>query len=263
MPAQKKQIIRIPRVLKSKKGLFALASLLVVLISLLLVSSRRSVPASRPGEDAERLAAQVEERVGKAGFDKLAALSFYFVPGGRAHFVDLRRGFTEVAFAQSSNQYLVQYAKDGRGIVYKNRKLVSGQEALDTIPQAVKFFTNDMFWLNPFVQMRAPGAVRKITEDGELVVHYPEGGITPGDTYVIHTGPDGLPDHWKLWVRVLPLKGMQFTFEDWREIAPGVRVSLMHKSFFKDVELREVRGFLSYPDPENKDRFAELVEMIK
>lgn len=260
---QKETDIRFPRILKSKKGLFALASLLVVLISLLLVSSRKSLPASRPGEDAERLASEVENRVGKAGWEKLAAVSFYFVPGGRAHFADLRRGFTEVAFAKSSNQYLVQYVKDGRGIVYKNRKLVSGQEAQDVIQQAIKFSINDMYWLNPFVQMRAPGAVRKITEDGQLVIHYPEGGITPGDTYVIHSGPDGLPDHWKLWVSVLPLKGMQFTFEDWREISPGVRVSLMHRSFFKDVEMREVRAFSSYPDPENKDRFAELVEMIQ
>lgn len=261
--AEKKQIIRFPRVLKSKKGLFALASLLVVLISLFLVSSRKSLPASRPGEQAELLAARVEASVGKDGWERLGAIAFYFVPGGRAHFVDFKRGFVEVAFAQSSNQYLVQYAKDGRGLVFKNRKRVDGQEASDSIQQALKFHINDMYWLNPFVQMRSPGAVRKITEDGDLMVHYPEGGITPGDTYVIHIGPDGLPDRWNLWVKVLPLKGMQFTFEDWKEIAPGVRVSLMHRSFFKDVELREVRTFSSYPGTENKDRFAELVEMIK
>lgn len=255
--------IRFPRFLKSKKGLFALASLLVVLISLFLVSSRKSLPASRSGDEAERLAAQVEARVGKEGWDKLAAVSFYFVPGGRAHFTDFKRRLVEVAFAQSSNQFLVQYANDGRGVVYKNRKRIEGQEAADAVQQALKFHINDIYWLNPFVQMRAPGAVRKITEDGDLMLHYPEGGITPGDTYVIHTGPDGLPDRWNLWVKVLPLKGMQFTFEDWREIAPGVRVSLMHRSFFKDVELREVRTFSSYPGAENKDRFAELVEMIK
>lgn len=205
----------------------------------------------------------LEQRIGRAAWDRLGAVSFYFVPGGRAHFVDLKRGFIEVQFAQSSNQFLVQFAKDGRGIVYKNKKPVTGQEASDLIAQAYKYNINDMFWLNPFVQMRAPGAVARVTGQGELVVHYPEGGVTPGDTYVIQFGPDGLPASWKLWVSVLPLKGMQFSFEDWQEIAPGVRVSLMHRSFFKDVEIREVRAFGVYPERENQDRFKELVEMLK
>jgi len=255
--------IRIPRVLKSKKGLFALISFLVILGALVLVTSRQQLPSGVPGEEAENRARQIENRVGKDAFEKLGAVSFYFVPGGRANFYDLKRRYAEVEFASDSNQFVVQFDETGNHIVYKNRVRIDGPEADAAHEKAVKFHINDFFWLNPFMHMRSPGAKRMLTEAGDLMIHYESGGATPGDSYVIHTDSSGLPVLWRLWVHVLPLKGIRFTFEDWREIAPGVFISLMHKSFFKDVSMRDVRAFPVYPDRENKDRFSQLAEMKK
>ncbi|HMU82114.1 MAG TPA: hypothetical protein PKE49_07555 [Leptospiraceae bacterium] len=212
------------------------------------------------GEDIARA---IEASIGKTAFEKLGAVSFYFVPAGRSHFRDLKRGFVEVSYAAGSNQFVVQYDSLGNYVVQKNRVKISGPEAEKAHTQAVSFHINDFYWFNPFVQMRSPGAILGRTESGELLVHYESGGVTPGDTYAVKVDANGRPVEWRLWVSVLPLKGIGFSFDDWSEIAPGVFVSTMHKSSFKSVEIRDVKAFPSYPGQENKDRFAELAEMKK
>ncbi|MBL8021839.1 MAG: hypothetical protein JNM27_19350 [Leptospirales bacterium] len=239
-----------------------LASILVVLASLVLVTSRQNLPHAVAGPAAESVVSQIESRVGKAGWEKLEAVSFYFVPGGRAHFKDFRRNFVEVQFAMDSSQFLVQYDSDGRFVIYKNRQRIQGQVAEQVLVQAQKFHTADFFLLNPFVQLRGAGVEHKITEEGDLLVLFPSGPMD-GDSYVIRTDATGMPLQWKVWSGSSRLKGLKFQFENWRELSPGVRTSLMHTSFFKNVEIRDVRGFTAYPGPENKDRFTELAEMKK
>lgn len=234
----------------------------MVLSSLVLVSSRQSLPHAVSGPGAEIRVSQIEARVGKVGWENLAAVSFYFVPGGRAHFRDFRRGFTEVEFAMESNQFLVQYDSNRHYIIHKNRQRLEGPAAEQALEQAEKLHSSDYYLLNPFVQLRAQGTEHKLTEDGDLLINYAAGGMT-GDSYVIRTDSTGLPIEWRVWSSGLPLKGLKFTFTEWREISPGVSASLVHKSFFKNVEFRDVRGYSAYPGPENKDRFAELAEMKK
>ncbi len=233
----------------------------MILGALATVSWRESPPSSVG--DGEALARTIEKRVGLEAYSGLSAVSFYFVPAGRSHFRDLKRGLVEVTFASGSHQFVVQYDSAGRSIVYKNRVKITGAEAERAHAQAVSFHINDYFWFNPFVQFRSPGAKLGKTESGDLLVHYESGGVTPGDTYLIRTDESGRPVEWRLWVSVLPLKGLRFSFEDWTDIAPGVSVALMHKSTFKNVEIRDVKAFPAYPDRENKDRFAELAEMKK
>ena len=72
-------------------------------------------------------------------------------------------------------------------------------------------------------------------EDGSdgLMVSYASGGVTPGDTYLWLLDENGRPTGWKMWVKILPFKGLYTSWADWVTLDTGAQIASMHgiKSF--------------------------------
>jgi hypothetical protein len=117
---------------------------------------------------------------------------------------------------------------------------------------------NDAFWLNPLFHIRSPGAQLSLVKPGVLKVHYPTGGVTPGDSYVFYADESGLVKSMRLWVSSLPLKGVGAAFLDYKVTETGVR-NPQRYDFLVTIEIGDLRMHTEYPVKGAADPFARLV----
>ncbi|MGS0527908.1 hypothetical protein ACU8V7_24695 [Zobellia nedashkovskayae] len=95
------------------------------------------------------------------------------------------------------------------------------------------FFNNDSFWLVAPFKVFDSGTQRSLVtlEDGSnaLMITYSSGGSTPGDSYLWHLGPNGLPESYQMWVSIIPIGGLKATWDDWKIMESGAFLPTSHK----------------------------------
>ncbi len=195
------------------------AIVLVVLIagvSLTIWFVSDPLPEGKSGREAEALADKMLMAINKPAYDSLQELRWSF-PRGH-HFVwDKRSNAVEVKW----DDYVVQLDPDNQsGTASKSSITLAGEDLDKAVSKAWKLFANDSFWLVAPYKIRDPGTERRMveTDDGPaLLVTYTSGGVTPGDSYLWLLDSDGRPKAWKMWVSILPWKGLEFTWEDWQQ----------------------------------------------
>jgi hypothetical protein len=162
----------------------------------------------------------------------------------------------EVEYARDEDVYRVQYSeRDGRRRAWRNGAELAGA-ALDAEFRAARaYHTNDFFWLSPFSQFRAPGAALEAVAERSLLVRYITGGETPGDRYLIITDAAGQPERIQMWVSVIPIPGAEFRIERWETTATGARFATLYSSAARNIELKNLRAYATYPEPGMRDRF--------
>ncbi|MBR30308.1 MAG: hypothetical protein CMN77_03280 [Spirochaetaceae bacterium] len=269
---------------------------ITILVSLLVtagiwigISITRDLPSATPGPAAERKTALVEDFTGLKAWKETDAISFRFNPAHRKHLFDRNRRLVRVQFLnnessddksaspnpdgnegkasesgtlQSNGEVTVLLQLDSKkGLVFENGKELSGSDKGAWLQKAYEAHINDLFWLNPFSALRAPGAVRRLTDDQGLLITYETGGVTPGDSYLIYADARGKPQRWLLWTQAIPARGIEFTFEDWKEFENGLRISQKRASFLRNVELDEIEIYPDFPG-QRPDPFAPLLERI-
>jgi len=144
---------------------------------------------------------------------------------------------------------------DRTGLVYEEGQEVKNKaEKQKRLEEAWGKFANDSFWLCAPMKVFDPGTSRKICiqEDGTeaLLVHYSSGGVTPGDSYLWLLDSTGRPRAWQMWVGIIPVGGLTFTWEDWTGGGALPQVALLHQSAILDVPILDLR-FPAYTDAEN------------
>ncbi len=123
--------------------------------------------------------------------------------------------------------------KEVAGKAYENGVELSGERVDKLVQTAWSHFCNDSFWLNAPSKIFDEGTKRSIVQlkDGRegLMVEYASGGVTPGDAYVWILNEQGLPIAWKMWVKMIPIGGVESTWEDWKTLLLGAKISTGHK----------------------------------
>lgn len=118
------------------------------------------------------------------------------------------------------------------GRAFKKDMELSGKDKEKAMTAATEHFFNDAFWLNAPSKVFDEGVIRSTVElkNGQtgLLVTYSSGGTTPGDAYLWTIGEDGMPEHWKMWTQVLPVKGLGTSWEGWMELEGGAKISTVH-----------------------------------
>jgi len=180
----------------------------------------------------------------------------------RAHLWDRGRGLARVEW---NGRRVLLDVHTQKGRAWKDGvELPDGAAKDKAIGNAYALWINDTFWLNPVVKAFDDGTSRALSSvDGKraLLVSYASGGLTPGDRYLWIVGDDGRPMAWRIWVKILPVGGIQFTWEGWTKLATGAWVATSHKVGPIDaVHLVDVVGGGSLHDLEPADPFAELLQ---
>ena len=75
-----------------------------------------------------------------------------------------------------------------------------------------------------------------------LLVTYNSGGTTPGDSYLWHLDPTGKPISFQMWVDILPIGGLEASWDDWTTTESGAQLPTFHKLLILGLEITDIIG---------------------
>ena len=212
-----------------------------------------ALPRGEQHADADSLARRIMRAVATEEWDDVRAVRWTFA-GRRSHLWDRDRDMLRVQFDEYE-VYLNLSAGEGiaQGVAMSDGRRVSEvQRENELLATAREYWINDSFWLNPFTKLFDPGVTREIVRrsDGndDLLVHFGRGGETPGDSYLISCDKNGLPTRWKMWVSLIPIGGLEATWEKWQRLPGGAKIAQQHRIAFLDLELTDIAGAPSTAD---------------
>jgi hypothetical protein len=229
---------------------FGLIGLIAIAVIAGLVA-HESLPDGTPGAAADALARKMEFAIKKEAWDSTRFVSWKFVTG-TAYLWDKEKNAVLVEWGD--NKVLLN-TRDRTGKVYVSGSEISDSKKRDELlAKAWAQFANDSFWLCAPMKVFDPGTTRKIVveEDGSeaLMVHYSSGGVTPGDSYLWELDANGMPVAWRMWVNIIPVGGLRFTWKDWKESDKGALIAQDHAGAMFNVPIIDL-SFPTYADANN------------
>ena len=233
-------------------------SLLIMLTigSCFIISEK--LPQGESPEKAEQLTDKMFNAINKEAWDSTKIIQWSFM--NMHHYLwDKENGNLIVKW--KDNEVLMNLDQYD-GIVMKKGEVLEGKAKKKGIDKAYGFFCNDSFWLFAPYKARERGTRRSIVrlEDGQerLLVSYISGGVTPGDSYLWSLDENGLPESWKMWVKVLPVKGVQVNWENWENFPPGIKVATKRSNKLFQMEFSEIITAQTYEELNMTDPFEAL-----
>jgi uncharacterized membrane protein len=208
-----------------------IAVFLVGALGLAVVVLSKPRPRGETGPQADALARSIEKAVDKDAWERTGAVAWTFA-GRNHHLWDRARSFDRVRFGDA---YVLCDLSKRTGIAFRNRVRVGGAAEQTLVARAYAAWINDSFWLNPLVKLFDDGVTRSVVrtdEDGQaLLISYSSGGLTPGDAYLwlLPATGEARPRGWRMWVSVLPIKGLGSSWDGWTQLATGAWVATRHQ----------------------------------
>ena len=240
---------------------FALILGLVVLVFLVTLWNQKGqeAPPAMEGPEAEALMERILTATGDAAWSRARAASYSMEPGNGHYFTDFSRGLGEIRFEESGKKVVVRFSHDGRLCeAYVDEKIEEADAAEERCQSARKEEKRARFWLHPF------GKIAKEAKHGfvgarALLATFPDLDNRKGDRYLIVTDEKGLPTHWKTWSESLPVGGLEVSFEEWKDLSRGARVSTFHRTFLNEIRMSDIELYYDSPRNPEEDRFQTLV----
>ena len=202
--------------------LLILAATLVVSVKLL----SEPLPTGLTGPQADALAMKIEQTLGKSAYDNLSQIKFSF----RNHHYNWLKKENKVTVTW--DDYTVHLDLNNTSVSEALPSNLSVEAKSKLVRQATAFFYNDSYWLVAPFKFFDPGVERRLVKlddaaDALLITHT-SGGVTPGDSYLWIVDQNGRPTSFKLWVSIIPIKGISASWEGWT-MASCVQFSTQHK----------------------------------
>ena len=72
------------------------------------------------------------------------------------------------------------------------------------------------------------------------MVTYTKGGTTPGDTYVWLFDEKGNPKSFKMWVDLIPIGGLEASWNDWILTDSKIKLPTVHKIGPLELEIDQI-----------------------
>ncbi|MFT6828935.1 MAG: hypothetical protein ACJAZV_002229 [Roseivirga sp.] len=213
-----------------KKALRILGIGLLVIVlaifSFYLIKNEK-LPQGESGERADALAMQMMESLNKAAWEETEEVSWTF-KGMHSYTWNKTENVVNVKWDENEVQLDPESIS---GIVMK-AEAYSAKEVQGLIKTAWDYFNNDSFWLCAPFKAFDPGTERSIVQlkDGSegLMVTYTSGGSTPGDSYLWILDENHRPVALKMWVSILPIGGIEFTWENYLTLESGAMIAQDH-----------------------------------
>lgn len=199
------------------------------------------LPKGKRGSAADSLALVMMQSLNKVAWDSTESISWTFK--GIHHYAwDKSNSLVNVRW---KDQEVILRPDEQSGVV-KNGELYSKKKAQKLVEKAIKYFNNDSFWLYAPFKALDKGTTRSIVtlKDGRqgLMVTFTIGGSTPGDSYVWILDKDNRPTSVKMWVSLIPIKGIEFSWENYISLESGAMLAQDHwLRSWVNIELTKIK----------------------
>jgi len=236
--------LTIKRILKIIGGViifFTLPTLL--LFGFMYLKYNEDLPDGIQGPKADALATQMLQALNEEAYLNTDYLEWTFK--GRHHYKWYKsNNNVEVSWEQIT--VILDLKNNTNSKVFAGEQEYNGIEKQEYINKAENYFNNDSFWLVAPYKVFDKGVERRLvkTEDNKnkLLVTYTIGGSTPGDSYLWHLDAQGKPKSYQMWTQILPIDGLEATWENWITTESGALLPTFHKLLFLGIEMGEVKG---------------------
>ena len=232
------------RILKIIGGViifFTLPSLLF--FGFMYLKYHEDLPTGTQGAEADALATRMLEALNEEAYLNTDYIEWTFKG---VHHYKWYKTNKSVEVSWSNITVLLDLKNRERSKVFAGKQEYNGIEKQDYIDKAEAYFNNDSFWLVAPYKVFDGGTERRlvITEDDKeaLLVTYTSGGTTPGDSYLWHFDDHGKPKSYQMWVDILPIGGLEATWENWITTASGAELPTFHKLLVFGIDLEDVKG---------------------
>lgn len=205
--------------------------LLIISFGVIYFMYNEKLPEGKSEKEADVLAHKMLNAVNYEAYKNTRYLEWSFMGGEHQYKWDKENGKVEVMW----DDYTVNLNLNdtARSLVKKGQTSLSTKESLDVISTAWDYFNNDSFWLVAPFKVFDNGTSRSIIklEDGSdgLLVTYTSGGTTPGDSFLWKMQQNGFPESYQMWAGVIPIGGIEATWDDWQVMESGVFLPTVHK----------------------------------
>lgn len=215
------------------KKIFRIILLLVFVLILgfgfLYYSYNEPLPQGVSGPEADALAYRMLDALHYKEYNRAKILEWSFRD---EHFYLWNKEKARVNIKWDAYMIDLDLISPSSSIAYKDNVRLSYEESQDLIKKALGYFNNDSFWLVAPYKVFDNGTERFLVnlEDGSegLLVTYGKGGDTPGDSYLWILERSGKPKSFKMWVNIIPIGGLEASWNDWKETETGVLLPTSH-----------------------------------
>ena len=233
-----------------KKAIKIIAGLVVfitlpslLLYGFLYLKYNEDLPAGIEGPQADSLATRMINSLDYEAYKKTNYLEWTFK--GRHHFKwDKNEGLCTVYWKEFKVD--LNLNNPGNSKAFAHNFQVQGDHAENLIDKALNYFNNDSFWLVAPFKVFDDGTERRLVtlDSGEesLLVTYTSGGSTPGDSYLWILDQNYRPKSFKMWTSIIPIQGLEASWENWVTTESGTNLSTFHKLLFLGIDLEDVKG---------------------
>ncbi len=229
-------------VFKIVLGLFLF--LLLGLIAIYIIYDQ-PLPNGTSGKAADAFAYRMLDRLNENAYRQTAFLIWSFRSGKHRYLWDKKEGKVRVEWDDFN--VLLHLDKPLESVVFKDDLELGPEAKSKVVQEATAMFNNDSFWLVAPYKVFDQGTTRQLVamDDGSdaLLVTYSSGGTTPGDSYLWMLGDDGLPDSYRMWVKIIPIGGLEASWSKWKKMESGIMLPTSHQVGPFSFDMGEVRAF--------------------
>ncbi|MBS9463408.1 hypothetical protein KIM67_13405 [Flagellimonas sp. 389] len=227
------------------KRVLKIVVILILGLVIFLWIKHEPLPEGSEPQQADKLATKMLNALNYEKYKDTRFLEWSFQNGANRYKWDKENGTVEVNWDDYNVKLdLVNHASS---TAEKSGTRLSHKENDKITSKALKLFNNDSFWLVAPYKVFDKGTTRSIVtlEDGNkgLMVTYSKGGTTPGDSYVWTLNNDGFPVSFKMWVKIIPLGGLEATWDDWQVMESGAFLPKSHKLGPFVLDLGDTKGY--------------------
>lgn len=220
---------------------FTLPTLL--LFGFIYLKYNEELPIGKQGVEADQLATQMLQALNEEAYLNTDYLEWTFK--GKHHYKWYKSN-NKCEVLWNHLTVILDFENPNNSKVFVAEQPYNGIEKQEYINKAESYFNNDSFWLVAPYKVFDEGVERSLvkTEDRNdaLLVTYNSGGTTPGDSYLWHLDANGKPKTFQMWVNILPIEGIEATWENWITTESGAQLPTFHKLLFFGLEMGEVKG---------------------
>ncbi|MDO6759593.1 hypothetical protein Q4566_05215 [Tamlana sp. 2_MG-2023] len=238
MPKKSKKIVKI---IAGVIIFFTLPSLLF--FGFVYFKYNEDLPTGVQGEAADQLAYKMLDALNYQAYKNTTYIEWTFKK--RHHYKwDKSTNICEVFW--KSYRVVLDLNNNDNTKVYIQNFIHTGELAPDLIETAIKYFNNDSFWLVAPYKVFDKGVERRLVKTNNkeaLLVTYTSGGSTPGDSYLWLLDNNYKPKSFKMWTTLLPIDGLEASWEHWTTTETGAQLPEFHKLMFLGLEITDIKGY--------------------